>query len=75
MRLQSFVAGAVALALAVAAVGLTAQAPSSKLRNPLALIEEAPATFKANFDTSKGTFVIEVTATGRRSGRTASTTS
>ena len=32
----------------------------AKLRNPAALNEQAPATFKANFDTSKGTFVIEV---------------
>ncbi len=33
----------------------------AKLRNPAALTEQAPATFKANFDTSKGTFVIQVT--------------
>ena len=32
----------------------------AKLRNPAALTEQAPATFKANFDTSKGTFVIKV---------------
>ena len=32
----------------------------AKLRNPAALTEQAPDTFKANFDTSKGTFVIEV---------------
>ena len=31
-----------------------------RLRNPAALTEKAPATYKANFDTSKGTFVIEV---------------
>jgi peptidyl-prolyl cis-trans isomerase A (cyclophilin A) len=31
-----------------------------KLRTPSAFTEQAPATFKANFETSKGTFVIEV---------------
>lgn len=62
MRLQSLAAGAAALALVIGgAVSLTAQAPSSKLRNPLALVEEAPATFKVNLDTSKGPVVIEVT--------------
>ena len=60
MTRQSFVAG---LALALGAgltSGLLAQTDRSKLRNPLALNEQAPATFKANFDTSKGTIVIEV---------------
>jgi len=32
----------------------------AKLRNPAALTETAPATYKASFDTSAGTFVIEV---------------
>jgi len=32
----------------------------AKLRNPAALTEKAPDTFKAQFDTSKGTFVITV---------------
>jgi peptidyl-prolyl cis-trans isomerase A (cyclophilin A) len=32
----------------------------AKLRNPAGLTEQAPATFKANLDTSKGTIVIEV---------------
>jgi peptidyl-prolyl cis-trans isomerase A (cyclophilin A) len=62
MRLESLAAGIAALAFVVGgAVGLTAQAPSSKLRNPLALVEEAPATYKVNLDTSKGAVVIEVT--------------
>jgi peptidyl-prolyl cis-trans isomerase A (cyclophilin A) len=61
MRLQSFVTGAAALALAVfASASLTAQV-NPKLKNPLALVEEAPATYKVNFETSKGAFVIEVT--------------
>ena len=33
----------------------------SKLANPAALNEPAPAAYKAKFDTSKGVFVIEVT--------------
>jgi peptidyl-prolyl cis-trans isomerase A (cyclophilin A) len=61
MTRQSFVAGLTALALgAGVTAGLLAQTDRSKLRNPPALSEQAPATFKANFDTSKGTFVIEV---------------
>ncbi|MBM3772524.1 MAG: peptidylprolyl isomerase [Acidimicrobiia bacterium] len=61
MRLHSFVTGAAALTLAVfASVSLTAQV-NPKLKNPLALVEEAPATYKVNFDTSKGAFVVEVT--------------
>jgi peptidyl-prolyl cis-trans isomerase A (cyclophilin A) len=32
----------------------------SALSNPAALTEQAPATYKARFDTTKGTFVIEV---------------
>jgi peptidyl-prolyl cis-trans isomerase A (cyclophilin A) len=35
-----------------------AQAPS--LANPAALTEQAPATYRARFDTSKGVFVIQV---------------
>jgi peptidyl-prolyl cis-trans isomerase A (cyclophilin A) len=33
----------------------------SRLENPAGLREQAPATYKARFDTSKGVFVIEVT--------------
>ncbi len=50
----------------VAAAGATvaAQSPDlqkiARLRNPAALTEKAPDTFKANFDTSKGTFTITV---------------
>jgi peptidyl-prolyl cis-trans isomerase A (cyclophilin A) len=33
----------------------------SKLRNPASFTEQAPATYQATFDTSKGAFVIEVT--------------
>jgi cyclophilin family peptidyl-prolyl cis-trans isomerase len=48
----------VAAALVAGAVALAAQA--DKLKNPAALKEQAPATFKANFDTSAGKFVITV---------------
>ncbi|MDR1989768.1 MAG: peptidylprolyl isomerase [Acidobacteriaceae bacterium] len=47
----------------VATVSLVAQVDLNKvakLRNPAGLTEQAPAVYKANFDTSKGAFVIEV---------------
>lgn len=50
-----------ACALALTAFAAPALAQSSKLANPAALTEQAPASYKAKFDTSKGSFVIEVT--------------
>jgi peptidyl-prolyl cis-trans isomerase A (cyclophilin A) len=53
----------VAAALAVSAASAQPAAqPAAKpnLKNPAALKEQAPAVFKANFETSAGTFVIEV---------------
>jgi len=47
-----------ALTLAAPAGPVFAQSP---LNNPAALREQAPAMYKARFDTSKGVFVIEVT--------------
>src|SRR5215468_12784976 len=47
-----------ALMMALFAVPALAQSP---LSNPAALNEQAPATFKVRFDTSKGLFVVEVT--------------
>src|SRR6185503_14259159 len=48
----------------LASVALAGQAANlekmSKLRNPASFTEQAPATFNANFDTSKGLFVITV---------------
>ena len=48
----------------LASVALAGQAANlekmSKLRNPAGLTEQAPATFNANFDTSKGLFVVTV---------------
>jgi cyclophilin family peptidyl-prolyl cis-trans isomerase len=49
------------LLLAVACcLAAPALAQSTKLANPAALKEQAPAIYKARFDTSKGAFVIEV---------------
>jgi peptidyl-prolyl cis-trans isomerase A (cyclophilin A) len=50
---------AVALGLAFGQAG--AQAGKGKLMNPASLNEKAPAVYRAKFDASKGTFVIEVT--------------
>ena len=62
---ESLFTGAAAVALAVHGhVGRWPPRPNpakmAKLRNPAALAEQAPATYKANIDTSKGTFVITV---------------
>src|SRR5580658_42047 len=50
------------IVIAVLAFTLAAAAPvaSQVLMNPSGLTEQAPATYKAQFDTSKGPFVIEV---------------
>jgi peptidyl-prolyl cis-trans isomerase A (cyclophilin A) len=53
-----------ALMLAIAGPGALAQhkpaaKPNAALNNPAALKEKAPATFKAKFVTTKGTFVVE----------------
>jgi peptidyl-prolyl cis-trans isomerase A (cyclophilin A) len=42
------------------ALCLAAPALSQNLANPAALNEHAPATYKVQFDTSKGAFVVEV---------------
>ena len=55
---RNCVAGAVAILTLAAAVSISAQ--SNKLSDPSALIETAPALFRARFETSKGAFVIEV---------------
>jgi len=55
------------LSLTALAIGLApvlvqpAAAQKAKLADPAALTEEAPASYKARFDTSKGSFVIQVT--------------
>jgi len=47
------------LALTLVSTGALAQPPN--LSNPAALTEQAPATYKVRFDTSKGPFEIQVT--------------
>jgi len=58
MKFQASIAFAVALAFGI----LAAQSPSraGDLSDPASLNEKAPAVYKAKFDTSKGTFVVEV---------------
>jgi peptidyl-prolyl cis-trans isomerase A (cyclophilin A) len=58
MRFQSSIAFAAALALSVLAGVSVARA--GNLSDPASLNEKAPAVYQAKFDTSKGTFVIEV---------------
>lgn len=62
MRLQSIMYGVVGIALASAGT-VVAQVDlnkTAKLRTPAALTEEAPGDYKVNFDTSRGTFVVQV---------------
>lgn len=47
-----------ALALGVLAAPASAQSPN--LANPAALNDQAPASYKVRFDTSKGAFVVQV---------------
>jgi peptidyl-prolyl cis-trans isomerase A (cyclophilin A) len=51
---------ALLLALTIAPSALAQGAGNSALANPAALNEQAPATYKVKFDTSKGSFVIEI---------------
>src|SRR5262245_14295170 len=50
----------ITLVLAAASLLLGQAASNAALKNPAALKEMAPATFKANLDTSAGTIVIEL---------------
>jgi peptidyl-prolyl cis-trans isomerase A (cyclophilin A) len=50
----------VAVVLGIGVVSAGAQGGPAALKNPAALKEQAPATFRANFDPSAGTFVVEV---------------
>jgi peptidyl-prolyl cis-trans isomerase A (cyclophilin A) len=58
MRIHALVLFGASLALGL----MTALAPVSAgdLSNPASLNEKAPATYKVKFDTSKGSFVVEV---------------
>jgi peptidyl-prolyl cis-trans isomerase A (cyclophilin A) len=59
MNLRQVLYGVAGLALA-SSFAFAGQADLNKLRNPAALTEQAPATFKVNFDTSKGPFEVTV---------------
>lgn len=64
MRIRSLAVSAIALAALIAPVAAYAQGPTAKpapnMRNPAALKEQAPATYKVRFDTSAGAFVVQV---------------
>jgi peptidyl-prolyl cis-trans isomerase A (cyclophilin A) len=61
-RMTAAAAPVVLLALAASGLMLRAQEPAKKtsLANPATFVERAPDTFRANFETSAGTFIIEV---------------
>ena len=48
------------VAVLLAAAFATPVLAQGSLSNPAALVEPAPAVFKAKFDTSKGVFVLEI---------------
>jgi peptidyl-prolyl cis-trans isomerase A (cyclophilin A) len=65
MRFWSTMITVMALGVMAGTAGNTASAQGAnlnkaKLRTPAQLTEKAPDTYKANFDTSKGAFVVEV---------------
>jgi len=55
-----FVVLAAVLVLGIVSAGAGQNASSANLRNPAALKETSPPTFKAKFDTTAGIFVVEV---------------
>ena len=67
MNLKRVLYGAAGLMLAsaVAFAGQADAAKTKKLSNPAALTEKAPDTFRANFDTSKGPFVVAGSSANR----------
>jgi peptidyl-prolyl cis-trans isomerase A (cyclophilin A) len=60
IRSRSVAAAVAALVIPVAAYAQAAPSAAAKLRNPSMMTEQAPATYKARFDTSAGVFVIQV---------------
>jgi peptidyl-prolyl cis-trans isomerase A (cyclophilin A) len=58
MRFQASIAFAASLALGI--VTQQGVARAGNVSDPASLNEQAPAVYKAKFDTSKGTFVVEV---------------
>lgn len=59
MTLRSLIATTIVIAVAVLGAA-PAEAQPAALKNPAALTETAPASYKVKFDTSAGAFVIEV---------------
>jgi len=59
-RSNSLTILAVVLLLATASIVLGQAGTNAALKNPAGLKETAPATYKVNFDTSIGAFVVEV---------------
>ncbi len=62
MRTMMKATPAILLALGVSASGFAVNQADTKakLKNPAALTEKAPETYRAKFDTTRGVFVIEV---------------
>jgi peptidyl-prolyl cis-trans isomerase A (cyclophilin A) len=64
MTIRPLALAATALAVLALPLAVVAQDAAAKkaalLRNPAALTEQAPATYRARFDTTRGTFVIQV---------------
>ncbi|MDX2318561.1 MAG: peptidylprolyl isomerase [Hyphomicrobiaceae bacterium] len=58
MKIRAIVLFSAALLFGV--LGVVGMAQAGNVGDPSSLKEKAPATYKAKFDTSKGTFVIEV---------------
>lgn len=61
MRIVNALTFGLVAALFLAAAPAPAPSPQKKLLNPAALNAQAPETYRAKFQTSKGDFVIEVT--------------
>jgi peptidyl-prolyl cis-trans isomerase A (cyclophilin A) len=60
MKLRLFALPAVVAAATVALSGQVDLNKVAKLRDPSALNEQAPARYQVNFDTTKGSFVVDV---------------
>src|SRR5215475_8099113 len=60
IRSMAVTVGALLVSSLAYAQGSGVDLSKAKLRTPAALTEQAPPTFKAKFDTSKGPFVVEV---------------
>jgi len=61
MSTRFAVVSVLAVVVALAGMSVGARQGAAALKNPAALKETAPATYRVNFDTSAGTFVVQVT--------------